>query len=423
VRRVQPRLIEGGGTGDERLEGQLHVHVIDARTGVALEGTVVEITGPSDLVEITGPSDLVATTDGQGLATFEHGSLRENVTVEVRSEGRVPLSWFGLGSANLTVPLTDDRMSLIEGRVAGFAELTPAEGRYLAAVVTTTLPFGVESIDQVGTTTLRDRDSSAVCVRSAGDASPCQFSVAARPGLRAAIAVVAEGNPRGTPDDPSDDTFEVLGFASARGIDVPSDGGLQGVELSMLEGATVDIELGLPSPPEGAEDVIGVPGINLGDEGVLVVPVVARQTEPRTVLPSETAVDGTRWVVQKALVPSSAWSAGIVRDPEDLSMPVPAAPFPERPVLTPRGGGELELVFGASAAFHRVELRDDTTGELRWLAYASEATLVTPPESASDGAASLTPFSWIAEVAGDLRLEDVRSSPDGAARGDTVSLP
>src|SRR5262245_24622622 len=89
---TDPKLVAGGGVTGAPIDGQLHVHVIDAVTGMPITGAVVTAKGEQ-------------MTSAAGLATFTDASLSGPQTVSATASGYAAATWVGVGNVNITLPL------------------------------------------------------------------------------------------------------------------------------------------------------------------------------------------------------------------------------------------------------------------------------------------------------------------------------
>lgn len=269
---VPPRLIEGGGLSDGEIDGRVNIYVIDGDGDESLP-----IVGAQIYIGEAGEEAIEGESDSEGLFTISDGGLAGPTTITVVADGFVTSTWFGANGANITVPLnrpeqpTDFGSATLQGTIEGWADLPePETNHFVVAILsysqTTDLGAPENEIEQPGGTGLPPN----ACVRAAA-ATECDWSLIAREGQLALAATIIDIDNKGTQDD-ADDTSEVIGFAYQRGISVEDGVSQSGLSLQMVDSAALsDVDFTLPSVPGEVDTAGALLGIELGDEGVLML--------------------------------------------------------------------------------------------------------------------------------------------------------
>jgi hypothetical protein len=269
------------GTNGPRVPGfadTMSICVTDADTG-----------DPAAGVRVTLDGGRVAYTDAQGRADVPGGGWTRAVTLG--EPGASTLTWSGPIGNQIMLPFERDATAAqVRGEVAGWAELPPpAAGHYRIAEI--------QSSERPELTYRKNRLAQEVaggvpanrCMRRAGDAATaCTWRLATRPGLQRLIATIVDADDAGTPDDASDDTYEVTGYAMATSVALAPAEQLDGVVLAPVpaEGlVTMPIDLATGEATAGL-DVTAELALQLGAEGRIVwrFPPITPASPPRPVL-------------------------------------------------------------------------------------------------------------------------------------------
>ena len=358
-----PRLISGGGVGDGELSGTIHVHVIDSITErpIADAATVV--------------ADQTLQTDSNGLATFSSSQLNAPQTVRASASGYAAAAWYGVDGANVTVPLAPRSLAAalptltIAGTIAGWDSLAPpSAGHYLMAVVEYTRRLDMSD----PANTISQGSSGGIpnnaCYVDSAAITPCSFSISTRTGPQGLHAFIVDGDDRGTPGDFSDDTTTVIGFAYRGGLV-----GEAGVDQSAIALEIFDPSELFPvslSFPDSILSVIGLGGIELGNDGVIVFTAEATDGSPGIVLPSLTGpfTGANYWVIGTAApdgIGTSDQRTTFVRDIVDMESLSVGTFLDEQPALEHVDGDRYALGATSGATLRRVEVTD-AVGDFRW---------------------------------------------------------
>jgi hypothetical protein len=296
-----PRFIEGGGLGDGPLSGGLNVYVTDEETRAPVSGATVRVGASSD------PAACTATSDSTGLAIFEAKTctlLHGKQSITASAAGYAPATWIGVDAGNVTMairamtPAPIDT-AIVTGSITGWDTLpAPAAGHqtlglvgYSAGVHTSdaanNLPQDTRNVDvTVMGATVPFPVPSNVCVRNMY-ANDCNWRLKTRTGPQAHYAVVLDQDQKGTPNDDSDDTYTVVGWAIKRGLSFSKDVGADGEALTLLGDADMQsFSATFPSPPTGLDYLAGLPVLTLGAEGrIAIISPVLDQTHGTTHVP------------------------------------------------------------------------------------------------------------------------------------------
>jgi hypothetical protein len=251
-----PELIPGGGVADPGIDGTLWVKVNDEDTDELIAG--------AELPDGEGTAE----THDDGLVTVDGVSGPQTVTVT--KSGYTPATWVGVDGANITVPLSvREAPELLQGTVTGtidgFLDLDVPANRANIAIV----DFADSRDDDDPANDLEQPMDPApnVCVNGGGDdPPPCEWTVRTRTGQMAIFAYL------GTID--ANMNVEITGFAYTTGVEVGDGEDVDGVVLDIVDdGDLVFPDVSLPSAPDGTTQVAAAVRIDLGDDGLLTVPV------------------------------------------------------------------------------------------------------------------------------------------------------
>jgi len=297
-----PRLIQGGGVGDGKISGTLHVYVIDNETHAVISSASVRVGASSD------PAACTVLTDSTGLADFDSKvcpGLKGPVTVTVSAQSYAPTTWIGVNGVNLTIDIRNTNpppvdMAMASGTIAGWESLAvpPANHQTLALVgyaQSNTLGDRANDIVQVMRTVVVGNQMpmimSNLCVLNAS-VSDCNWSMLTRTGVQAHYALIVDHYNNMTPNDDTDDTFTVTGWAIKRGLTFSKNDNKSGEVLEMIpDSAAQNFTASFAALPSGMNYMGAFPALELGDEGR--IPLVAPAldlTHTTTRVPKATGV-------------------------------------------------------------------------------------------------------------------------------------
>lgn len=285
--RPAPRFVAGGGVSDGPIAGLLNVYVADEDTRAPLAGATVRVGASAD------PAPCTAVTDSTGLAVIEGAtcmSLRGKQSVTVSAPGYAPGTLIGVNATNITAgirPLARAAIdtATVSGTIAGWSSLpAPASGHGTLGIVSTsqTRELGdraneiAQGTRSVSAGILGSFDVPAnACVRNVL-VDDCAWQLTTRTGAQAHYAVILDQDTRGTPDDDSDDTFTVIGWAIKTGLSFAKGATASGESLALLADTEMQgMTVSLPSAPAGLDEIRAFPMLDLGADGRIPIIVPA----------------------------------------------------------------------------------------------------------------------------------------------------
>jgi len=164
----------------------------------------------------------------------------------------------------------------VSGTIAGWASMpAPAANHQTLALIgysqSKTLGDRANEIPQ-GTRTVRVLLTDFtipgnLCVINAA-VSDCNWELKTRTGAQAIIGIIVDQFNNNTPDDDTDDTFTVTGYAMKRGLSYVANETANSVTLEMI--ADTDMQTftaSFPSLPSGMDYMGAFPALELGEEG------------------------------------------------------------------------------------------------------------------------------------------------------------
>jgi hypothetical protein len=265
---ADPMLIPGGGVRSGAIDGVLHVHAIDGEDDSPIGGATVYV------------DDLEGTTASSGLITFEDASLSGAQTITVVAGGFATSTWIGANGTNVTVPLsrptTTTPQAHVEGTITGWDSLpSPGLGEYNLAVVLYSFTDDFGSPENTIAQPMSGGDALNLCINSPLSNPGCNWQMNTRVGPQVHFAVILRADDGGSLTDPSDDTYELLGFAMKAGQNMSSGQNLTGQALAMVDvSGCADATVTFPAAPTGAQTSrVAVPFVDMGAEGQLPMPL------------------------------------------------------------------------------------------------------------------------------------------------------
>lgn len=270
---VAPRVIAGGGIGDGPIAGVVNLYVIDDATRLPISSATVRV----------GSIDGVTDSDGLFIAQAVEGPQ----TIVARANGYRSEVWVGANGANVTINLgaanaASPPSGTITGSINGFAAITVPAGHIKVAVASysqsDTLGDESNEIDQAG---------GNFCFGT----TACNFTLTSRTGKVAVAAALFDQDLKGTPNDTSDDTQTLIGWAVKTGLTVTQNG-TQTVALDIVPaGMLQDVTVSFGTPPSGLAQVAGLVGIDAGADGTLqMTPMFLTPTSATVRVPKPEAV-------------------------------------------------------------------------------------------------------------------------------------
>ncbi|HEY4241848.1 MAG TPA: hypothetical protein VGM88_18635 [Kofleriaceae bacterium] len=273
---VAPHIIAGGGIADGPIAGVANVYVIDDLTRQPIRGAAVKVGAVS------------GTTDATGL--FIATGVTGPQTIEATAATYGAAMWIGVDGANATIdlkPAVGPAPVTLSGHVTGLSDLTVGSGHVKVALVT----YSQSDVVGDAANNYQTPGSGNACF-AVGATDSCAFTLASRTGNLALVAAIIDDDTNGTPDDSSDDTQTLIGWAARTDLTVSGD--LSGVDLAIIPGdmlGTVTASFGAPPVALGAPSAFI--GLELGASGVMQLPVPVTQAAPSLLVPTLASVGAT----------------------------------------------------------------------------------------------------------------------------------
>jgi len=270
VNDADPRVIPGGGVSDGAIKKKINIYVIDGDTDEPVSGADVLIGEPAE-------TPLEGTTDSTGLFIAEDDSLSGPQTITVVADGYAAATWFGANGANVTIPIDPDGEpsvphALLEGTIDGWDSMpAPETDHLLLALVNYSQTDRIgDPVNEIPQPSVAGSLPANACVVTAAG-SQCDWQVNARTGTIALAAIIVDMDSKGTLTN-DDDTIEVIGYAYKLGVDVAAGVDQDGIVLDQIEiGGLTDVTIDMSTSPSGLGDVGILMGIDLGEQGILVL--------------------------------------------------------------------------------------------------------------------------------------------------------
>ena len=329
-----PRIIAGGGIGDGPVDGVVNLYVIDDVTREPVAGATVRVGG------------IDGTTDATGL--FVANDLAGPQTVAVAASGYRSELWLGANGANMTIdvkPATDPALTHanLSGSITGFDAITVPTGHHKAAIVTYSQDD--KAIDAENN--LQTANNANICDTGTANGG-CTFTVTARTGHVALLAMILDHDLNGTPLNPADDTYTIIGWATHTGLVVADGADQVNVTLSMVtQLSQVTVAIGQPPLAQTGALV----GLELGADGVAYLPSPLVATSPMILAPSLTAVAGATYRMvgfsNDGATTNQAQAAVELRGQTATSLAAPAWLAPPSTLSLTRTGGSWDALSGA----------------------------------------------------------------------------
>ena len=278
-----PRVIPGGGIGDGAIDGVVNLYVIDDATDAPISGATVKV------------GDLEGTTDATGLFIAE--GVVGPQTVLVKAAGMRSEMWIGGNGANMTIAVqaatepTPTRAN-ISGSITGFNNITVPTGHNKTAIISYSQDDKLgDAANNIATT-----GNQNICTTNLPTGG-CTFTVTTRTGSVALIAAIYDHDTNNTPVNGADDTFTLIGWATATNLNVQNGVNQTGVAMSMVAvGDLNNVTAAFGSPPSNMPNVAGIIGIELGASGTLMLsPQFLTPTSTTVLAPKLSAFSGATY--------------------------------------------------------------------------------------------------------------------------------
>lgn len=254
--------IGGGGIGGGAIDGVANLYVFDDVTRAPISGATVAV------------GTVTGATDATGLFVAQGVTGKQDVVVTApgyRSE-----VWIGANGANMTMDLQKANpvigQATLSGAITGWNQIAVTAGHAKLALVA----FSQDDLAPDGANNLKTPNDTNLCISVTTQAT-CSFSVVSRTGKVTLVALIYDRDLHGTPNDASDDTQVLIGYALRTGVTVVDGVAQSGQDLAILDSsahATETVDFG--TPPAGLTAALGVVGVETTDDsGVLQLPVTA----------------------------------------------------------------------------------------------------------------------------------------------------
>ncbi len=284
--------IAGGGIGGGAIDGVVNLYVIDDATRQPIAGAAVSV------------GTVSGTTDTTGL--FIASGVTGKQEVIATSSGYRSEVWIGANGANMTMNLQRATPTIgqatLTGAITGWGNISVAAGHAkLGAVFYSQDERAPDAANNLATPS-----NGNACVTVG--ATPCTFSIVTRTGKVTLIALIFDRDLKGTPNDPTDDTQVLIGYASRTGLTVADGVAQSGQDLTVLPVAMTTTEsVNFGTPPAGLTAALGLVGIELADgSGQLQLPVTT-PAATSALVPTLSAFTGSMYrltaIAQNAATP------------------------------------------------------------------------------------------------------------------------
>ncbi len=384
---------DGGGVSGGPLGTMLTVYAIDADSSQPVPGANVFL-GSGQAARKVGQ------TDGNGklvVSSLDGGPQM----VSVSATGYAAATWGLVTSAIATIPMESTANPPPNAQVSlsipGWSDL-PAltAGNYRVARFAFSRPKGLDALEATLASAGPD------CMQT-DTPTTCSVTLSVPSDSTAVLAVIAEGNDAGTPNDPSDDTLNMTGMGVQTGLLLHDSIGTS-LSLQLLDRtseAQATLITTLPAATD-FEDVIGVPGISL-DGQVLLYPSLGSQATSFLVpTASGPFVNAKLWAVATADNSTDvAWSRIYERgiDPPKNAtdaINLMTASFIEAPTLVKTAPSTYALT--SDGNLERLELVTSSGEQLNALLFPTQAQFQVPAGLLDDEPSSVSIESFDLEV-------------------------
>jgi hypothetical protein len=251
-----PRVIAGGGIGDGPVDGVVNLYVIDDASRMPVDGASVDVGSVS------------GTTDATGL--FVADGVMGAQTMAVAAAGYRSELWLGANGANVTIDVKaaidpSPTQAHVSGSITGFESIVVPAGHHKMAIVT----YSQDDKATDAENNLTTPSYGNYCDTATGSAA-CTFTVITRTGHVALIAAIVDHDLNGTPTNPADDKYTIIGWAQTTGLVVQDGVDQSGIALSMVPvGSLTSTTVDFGSPPGSLPNVAAVIGIETATDGTL----------------------------------------------------------------------------------------------------------------------------------------------------------
>jgi hypothetical protein len=347
-----PRVIPGGGIGDGAIDGVVNLYVIADATRAPISGATVRV------------GDLDGTTDSTGL--FIANGLVGPQTVLVKAAGMRSEMWIGANGANMTIALraaTDPTptQANVAGSITGFNQLTVPAGHNKTAIVS------YSQDDKLGdaANNIPTAGNQNICSTNVPTGG-CTFTVTTRAGSVALLAAIYDHDTNNTPLNGADDTFTLIGWATATGLNVQNGVNQTGVAMTMVPvGDLGNVTVAFGSPPSNMPNVAAIVGLELGAAGTLqLLPQILTPTATTLLAPKLGAFSGATYrltaLANNGDTATSAGSFKLIRGQTATSLDAGTWLGTPSSLTLTRTGGSWTSINGSLVQGVEYDLPDET---------------------------------------------------------------
>lgn len=338
-----PRVIPGGGIGDGPIDGVANVYVIDDATRLPISGATVRV------------GSVEGTTDAEGL--FVASGVTGPQTVVVKAGGRRADMWVGANGTNMTFNLeTAIQPVPPAATLSGTVDLSSI-----------TLAAGHLKVAQVFYSQTDDIGDPANEIATLGNMNicfmtPCTYSIKTRTGKVALLAAIYDRDTKNT-QTPDDDTSTLIRWAAKTGVTVTGGVDQSGITLTPIDvGMLGTATVAFGSPPSGHNTVGALIGIELGADGVFMIPLFRTPTDTTLLVPLLTAFPGSTYrlvgIANTGMSATASESIVLRRGLTSTTLAAGTWLAPPTSTVVTRTGASWAAVSGATV--HSVEFAQGT---------------------------------------------------------------
>lgn len=375
-----PSLIMGGGVGSGDIDGKVNVYVIDQDTFAPIAGAKVRV----------GTID--GMTDSTGLFTAKNDNLSGKQNVTAVASGHVPTMWVGVNGANVTIPVAVSGTGTptvpqaeLDATIDGWASFNPL-GQNDAVV-------GIVSYSQTPDLGAAENNipqgagpaqgiTANMCLKSALGSPACAPKVNSRTGRVALVATIANINFNGTPQNQANWVYTVLGYDAKTGLTVDNGVNQTGLELTQIAaGNTVTGSIDFGTPPAALTNVVGLIGLDLGQDGIVYVQDPLKPTAHTELVPTAAGLPGLtyRVLVTAAVSSGSDTQSAILKHGLSDATNIGVGDWLNTPTGMSASGDTMTTAAVTGAKLYGFDVRD-SSGITVWSATTFDSSLsVTLP--------------------------------------------
>lgn len=259
---VEPLLIEGGGTGNGKINGYVNLHLIDEVSGTPIRDAKV-------MLNAKGVDSLTGETNANGLLVLRDEHIKGPVDLHIITKNHVPESVLSLNAINTTIPLRpkenppESETANISGKVSNFGLITPPKtGEQRVGLIYYDL-----AMDEM--VTMRNPNFAAhqYFTKILPDSEGDTFSLTVPASRGVLYAIAGKTGNLGTAD-PSDDTHNWILLGTDLTLEPQPGEHIKDVEISLNQNLSKMFLL-RETCPEAFDVVEGYLGLDMGEPGTI----------------------------------------------------------------------------------------------------------------------------------------------------------